>query len=107
VQRRTSAPDSTARADQTRSALVVTTLALCGTLVSLQQTLVVPAAGPAPAARHHADNASWLITATLLVGAVATYHLDSPTCSAKRAAGRAGDHDRRLDSAPSATRYPS
>lgn len=48
-------------------------LCLCGTLVSLQQTLVVPLL---PDLRHildvSADNAFWLVTITLLTAAVAT-----------------------------------
>lgn len=52
---------------------MVTTLALCGTVVSLQQTLVLPVLPDLPRLLNTtADNASWLITATLLVGAVAT-----------------------------------
>ena len=47
-------------------------LALCGTAVSLQQTLVVPLLPNFPSMLHTApDNASWLVTATLVAGAVA------------------------------------
>ena len=56
-----------------RSALVVTVLALCGTVVSLQQTLVLPLLPNFPRLLDTTvDNASWLVTATLLSGAVAT-----------------------------------
>ncbi|WFR71397.1 MFS transporter [Prescottella defluvii] len=55
------------------SALITAVLCLCGTLVSLQQTLVVPLL---PDLRHilgvSADNAFWLVTVTLLTAAVAT-----------------------------------
>lgn len=54
-----------------RSALVVATLALCGTVVSLQQTLVLPLLPDFPRLLDTTvDNASWLVTATLLSGAV-------------------------------------
>ncbi|GAA2616826.1 hypothetical protein GCM10010399_54690 [Dactylosporangium fulvum] len=60
-------------AEKTRSAVAVGTLALCGTAVSLQQTLVLPVLPDFPRLLHTTpDNASWLITATLLAGAVAT-----------------------------------
>ncbi|MBM4516540.1 hypothetical protein GS432_09535 [Rhodococcus hoagii] len=52
------------------SALMTAVLCLCGTLVSLQQTLVVPLL---PDLRHildvSADNAFWLVTITLLSAA--------------------------------------
>ncbi|MDH6678987.1 MFS family permease [Rhodococcus sp. LBL1] len=55
------------------SALITAVLCLCGTLVSLQQTLVVPLL---PDLRRilgvSADNAFWLVTVTLLTAAVAT-----------------------------------
>jgi MFS family permease len=52
---------------------VVATLALCGTVVSLQQTLVLPLLPDFPRLLGTtADSASWLVTATLLAGAVAT-----------------------------------
>ncbi|BCB83069.1 MFS transporter [Phytohabitans suffuscus] len=58
---------------KTRSAVVVGTLAMCGTVVSLQQTLVLPMLPDFPRLLNTTiDNASWLITATLLAGAVAT-----------------------------------
>jgi MFS family permease len=55
----------------THSALVVATLALCGTVVSLQQTLVLPLLPDFPRLLDTTvDNASWLVTVTLLTGAV-------------------------------------
>ncbi|GAA1870210.1 MFS transporter [Asanoa iriomotensis] len=69
-------PIPTPEHDETRkssSALVVVTLAMCGTVVSLQQTLVLPVLPDFPRLLHTSiDNASWLVTATLLSGAVAT-----------------------------------
>ncbi|MDP3891492.1 MFS transporter, partial [Nocardioides sp.] len=56
-----------------RTTLVLATLALTGTVVSLQQTLVLPLLPEFPRLLDTtADNASWLVTATLLTGAVAT-----------------------------------
>lgn len=53
--------------------LIVTVLSLCGIVVSLQQTLLLPLLPELPALLDTtADNASWLVTATLLAGAVAT-----------------------------------
>lgn len=53
--------------------LVVTVVALCGTVVTLQQTLVVTVLPDFPHLLNTtADNASWLVTATLLTGAVST-----------------------------------
>lgn len=55
------------------SSVITAVLCLCGTLVSLQQTLVVPLL---PDLRHildvSADNVFWLVTVTLLTAAVAT-----------------------------------
>ena len=52
---------------------VVATLCVCGTVVALQQTLVVPLLPDFPEILGTtADNASWLVTSTLLTGAVAT-----------------------------------
>jgi len=52
---------------------VVATLCSCGTVVALQQTLVVPLLPDFPEILDTTtDNASWLVTSTLLVGAVAT-----------------------------------
>lgn len=48
-------------------------LTLCGLIVALQQTLVVPLLPVMPGILGvSADDASWLVTATLLMGAVAT-----------------------------------
>ncbi|WP_018156118.1 MFS transporter [Demetria terragena] len=53
--------------------LVVAVLSICGTVVSLQQTLVIPMLPMFPELLNtSADTASWLVTITLLVGAVAT-----------------------------------
>ncbi len=58
-------------AGRAHSALVVAVLALCGTVVSLQQTLVLPLLPDFPRLLDTSgDNASWLVTATLLSGAV-------------------------------------
>ncbi len=47
-------------------------LSVCGTFVSLQQTLIIPIIGDLPKLFHTTpSNASWLITATLLTSAVA------------------------------------
>ena len=63
---------SAAATPRTRSGLVITTLALCGTTVSLQQTLVLPLLPDFPRLLGTTvDNAAWLVTATLLTGAVA------------------------------------
>ncbi|WP_306367305.1 MFS transporter [Nocardiopsis sp. CC223A] len=48
-------------------------LTLCGMIVALQQTLVIPLLPDLPGILDvSADDASWLVTATLLAGAVAT-----------------------------------
>ena len=48
-------------------------LTFCGMIVSLQQTLVIPLLPDLPGILDvSADDASWLVTATLLTGAVAT-----------------------------------
>ena len=53
--------------------LIITVLALCGTLVSLQQTLVLPLLPDFPEILGtSSDNASWLVTITLLTAAVGT-----------------------------------
>jgi MFS family permease len=58
-------------AGRARSALVVAVLALCGTVVSLQQTLVLPLLPDFPRVLNTGvENASWMVTATLLTGAV-------------------------------------
>lgn len=62
------APEQTRRAGP-----IVLVLALCGTAVSLMQTLVVPLLPDFPKLLGTSpDNASWLVTVTLLTGAVAT-----------------------------------
>lgn len=75
-----SAPTST-RAEQplpeagprSSPAVVVATLSLCGIVVSLQQTLLLPLLPSLPGYLDtSADSASWLVTATLLTGAIAT-----------------------------------
>lgn len=64
--RRTEAPAPSA-------ALIVTTLSLCGIVVSLQQTLLLPLLPVLPDLLDTSvDSASWLVTATLLAGAIAT-----------------------------------
>lgn len=51
--------------------LIIVVLALCGTLVSLQQTLVLPLLPDLPEILDTtSDNASWLVTITLLTAAV-------------------------------------
>jgi len=53
--------------------LIIAVLALCGTLVSLQQTLVLPLLPDFPQILGtSADNATWLVTITLLAAAVGT-----------------------------------
>lgn len=61
------------RAGRARSALVILVLAVTGTVVSLQQTLVVPLLPEIPHLLNTTpDNASWVVTSTLLAAAVAT-----------------------------------
>jgi MFS family permease len=56
-----------------RSGLVIVVLGLCGTVVSLMQTLVVPLLPDFPELLDTStENASWLVTVTLLTSAVAT-----------------------------------
>ncbi len=56
-----------------RSRQIVLVLALCGTAVSLMQTLVVPLLPDFPRLLGTTpDNAAWLVTVTLLTSAVAT-----------------------------------
>lgn len=53
--------------------MVVATLALCGIVVSLMQTLIIPLIPGLPGMLNTTSaNASWAITATLLAGAVVT-----------------------------------
>ncbi|WP_029212376.1 MFS transporter [Arsenicicoccus bolidensis] len=72
----TAAPTTTRAALHRRRAnptLVTTVLALTGTIVALQQTLMVPLLPEFPTLLHTtAEDASWLVTATLLTSAVAT-----------------------------------
>lgn len=64
-----------------RPRLILAALAFCGVLVSISQTIVVPLLPELPAITHSpASDVSWLITVTLLTGAVFTPLL-----------GRAGD----------------
>lgn len=56
-----------------RSALVMATLSLCGIVVALQQTVLLPLLPVLPQLLDtSAESASWLVTATLLSGAIAT-----------------------------------
>lgn len=60
-------------ADERPTTLIILVLAFTGTLVSLQQTLVLPLLPEFPALLDTtADNASWLVTVTLLTAAVGT-----------------------------------
>lgn len=65
--------DGSPRTADAKYGVLIGTLCFCGTLVSLQQTIIVPLLPDFPAMLHTtADNAAWLVTATLLAGAVAT-----------------------------------
>lgn len=56
-----------------RGPVVIAVLCFAGTIVSLQQTLVIPMLTNFPVLLNTTvDNASWLVTAALLAGAVAT-----------------------------------
>lgn len=56
-----------------RAWLVISVLALCGTIVSLQQTMLLPLLPELPQlVGTSVAGASWMVTATLLAGAVAT-----------------------------------
>ncbi|XVQ14991.1 MFS transporter [Spirillospora sp. CA-255316] len=67
------APDAHDASRHRNSALLLTVLASTGTVVSLQQTLVLPLLPEFPLLLDTtADTATWLVTATLLTGAVAT-----------------------------------
>lgn len=71
----TAAPTTRAALHRRRAnpTLVTTVLALTGTIVALQQTLMVPLLPEFPTLLHTtAEDASWLVTATLLTSAVAT-----------------------------------
>lgn len=70
--RRPAPPDQPA-AKGLSTGLIIVVLALCGTLVSLQQTLVLPLLPDFPEILNTStENASWLVTITLLTGAVGT-----------------------------------
>ena len=61
------------RARQSPTWAVIAILSLCGTVVALQQTMVVPLLPEFPGILGvSSDDASWLVTATLLTSAVAT-----------------------------------
>lgn len=67
------APPAPADRRRPSTAVVIVVLALCGTLVSLQQTLVLPLLPAFPEILGTtSDNASWLVTVTLLTAAVGT-----------------------------------
>jgi MFS family permease len=67
------APAAPDQESSRRSGPIVLVLALCGTAVSLMQTLVVPLLPDFPRLLDTSiDNASWLVTVTLLTSAVAT-----------------------------------
>ncbi|MBC9226519.1 MFS transporter [Aeromicrobium sp. 636] len=72
----TSSPTTIAQppeAPRRSAALIVATLSLCGIVVSLQQTLLLPLLPMLPDLLDaSADSTSWLVTATLLTGAIAT-----------------------------------
>lgn len=66
-------PDVAPRVPRVGPTTLVVVLSLCGIVVSLQQTLVLPLIPELPhLLGTSADTASWLVTATLLAGAVAT-----------------------------------
>ncbi|MEV5647144.1 MFS transporter [Nocardia sp. NPDC052254] len=61
------------RTGSDRSGLIVGVLAFAGIVASIMQTLVIPLIAQFPQMLHTtASNASWIITVTLLVGAVTT-----------------------------------
>ncbi|ALE06342.1 MFS transporter [Arthrobacter sp. ERGS1:01] len=67
------AASSRKQAPPKRTSLVVTILCLAGTVVALQQTMVVPLLPDFPKILGTSpDNASWLVTVTLLTSAIAT-----------------------------------
>lgn len=66
-------PEPAATRPTPSTGLVIAVLSLCGTLVSLQQTLVLPLLPDFPEILGTtSDNASWLVTITLLTAAVGT-----------------------------------
>ncbi|MFJ9008293.1 MFS transporter [Streptomyces canus] len=74
-------PISPPRGATLRTRLTVPVLAMCGTLMAVMQTVVVPLLPDLPRLTHSSPGAvSWMVTATLLAGAVLTPVL-----------GRAGD----------------
>ncbi|WP_405748110.1 MFS transporter [Streptomyces canus] len=74
-------PISPPRGARLRTRLTVPVLAMCGTLMAVMQTVVVPLLPDLPRLTHSSPGAvSWMVTATLLAGAVLTPVL-----------GRAGD----------------
>ncbi|MFJ9101694.1 MFS transporter [Streptomyces sp. NPDC102405] len=74
-------PISPPRGASLRTRLTVPVLAMCGTLMAVMQTVVVPLLPDLPRLTHSSPGAvSWMVTATLLAGAVLTPVL-----------GRAGD----------------
>src|SRR3712207_5882866 len=59
--------------DRAPSGLVIAVLALCGTVAALQQTVVIAVLPQLPRLLDTSvDDASWVVTTTLLAGAVAT-----------------------------------
>jgi len=69
---RSSGSRSPERARRAPTWAVIAILSVCGTFVSLQQTLIIPLVGDLPKIFDTSpSNASWLITATLLTSAVA------------------------------------
>ena len=70
-----------------RSRTIIAVLSICGMTVALQQTLVVPLLPDFPKILNSSTtNVGWLVTITLLTGAVATPIVtDSRTCSANGA----------------------
>ncbi|WP_425307271.1 MFS transporter [Ammonicoccus fulvus] len=63
----------TEKVSDRQGAVVANSLALCGTVVAMQQTMIIPVLPEMPALLDTtAASASWLVTATLLAGAVST-----------------------------------
>lgn len=57
----------------TKPAVIIAIACLCGIVVALSQTVIIPLIPSLPRLLHtSADNASWAVTATLLTAAVAT-----------------------------------
>ena len=72
-QARGARPGPDPSAGGTRAWLIISVLALCGTIVSLQQTMLLPLLPELPQlVGTSVGGASWMVTATLLAGAVAT-----------------------------------